>query len=321
MKFLFSLLFHNIKIKILSITMAFAVFTYISLSNISDKSVMVSTSVISPVPPLIVAEAIPEEVEVFLTGPRSELRDIDISRFEVPVDLSHAASGSNVKKLELQGQLPKNVECTRIEPDQLTVRVEKVHQQKIKVKPEFINRPHEDYMLNNYIIEPGYIWARGPDSLIDNLVSLRTEPISLENIAQDTVYHVKINRNLNPALAVDKNKIFKVLVTLKPRELSKKITNLPIYITNLNHKFKTTSSNALYVSNITFNINKSELKQLNITNDFIFFINALEINSPGRYRLPVYEQKPDYIKSISWEPKVISIEIKPKKTGLFNLFN
>ena len=167
-----------------------------------------------------------------------------------------------------------------------------------------INYASGYYNMNNSIIEPDSVEISGPESILNNLVFINTELISIDNVSDD----LKMILNIEPIDSFIKIKPSKVFFhesvkrfTEQDFELQISVINVPdsIDIKLFPEKVQITASFPIDL------INKFNDKDFELTFDY-------SLTENGKFEsIPINLTKtPKSFRNVRWDPKTISYLIK-----------
>jgi YbbR domain-containing protein len=102
----------------------------------------------------------------------------------VQVDLSRRSSGMNDVTLSSENVLaPDGLEVTSIEPNTIRLDLEKEVPVRLPVAPKLIGEPAAGSVVQEPEVFPSQVLVTGPESILKNVESLSTAPISLDGHA------------------------------------------------------------------------------------------------------------------------------------------
>ena len=191
------------------------------------------------------------------------------------------------------------------ENDKLLFDYSDLMTKKIKVNINTdINYASGYYNMNNSIIEPDSVEISGPESILNNLVFINTELISIDNVSDD----LKMILNIEPIDSFIKIKPSKVFFhesvkrfTEQDFELQISVINVPdsIDIKLFPEKVQITASFPIDL------INKFNDKDFELTFDY-------SLTENGKFEsIPINLTKtPKSFRNVRWDPKTISYLIK-----------
>ncbi|MBI4466580.1 MAG: hypothetical protein HY656_04025 [Acidobacteria bacterium] len=124
MDWLKRLLLHNWWLKLLSLGLAYALWSIIAQAPPVEIELTVPVEAQQVPPALEVARQIPAEVSLRLRGPSNRLRTLQPREIGVVIDLSHATPGNHAVVLDARNvELPPGVELVRILPAEVRLEL------------------------------------------------------------------------------------------------------------------------------------------------------------------------------------------------------
>jgi YbbR-like protein len=130
------------------------------------------------------------EVEITITGDKQKIDRLKEEDLVISADLSIIPAGDKIVQLSPETvslDLPSGVKLNEVQPNKIAVKLEKVLEREIDVKPDFEDSLPEGLEVYSKTVEPSHIRVRGPESIVKSLDSILTEKISLENRKTDFI--------------------------------------------------------------------------------------------------------------------------------------
>ncbi len=125
-----------------------------------------------------------QTVKVRLRGPDSQVRRMSPDELDVAVDIEQGAPGTRVVLLGRANVLaPEDVEVTSIEPNSLTVRVDREATVELPVVARLVGEPAGGAVPGPARVRPEQVRVSGPEGLVTGLTSVSTSAISLDGHA------------------------------------------------------------------------------------------------------------------------------------------
>jgi YbbR domain-containing protein len=137
-------------------------------------------------PQLAITTSEPVQVDITISGPEDELRDL---RFEVATqssdllafaDISNLTEGVQIAQLRVRG-LPESITLHRIEPSTVRVTLDPIETRAVPVEPLFAGTLPEGYKLTSVRFDPELVTLSGPQSVIGKIERVTTTTVSLNN--------------------------------------------------------------------------------------------------------------------------------------------
>ncbi len=141
---------------------------------------------------MIILEPV-EEVRVGIRGTSSQIQNLNRFQVSVGVDLRDAEKGTVEVNLAFRDVfLPEGLEVISIEPNQFVLDLDRVVQEMRPVEPSLVGEPAAGAVVLSSEVVPTQALIRGPESLVENLQSLVTSPVSLDGHALDFDLRVQV---------------------------------------------------------------------------------------------------------------------------------
>ena len=121
-----------------------------------------------------------QSVNVRVRGSSKNVRGLDPDQVDVQVDLSAREQGPVTVNLGPDDiLLPEGLEVISIEPNVITIEVEKEASRRIRVVPEILGEPAAGATAGAPEVFPSQVLVAGPESLVARTEVLRTRPVSI----------------------------------------------------------------------------------------------------------------------------------------------
>jgi len=129
-----------------------------------------------------------DEVELTLSGAKSDLNLINPRDLNVSLDLTDRRPGDRVVQLSpgrLKIDLPSGVRLEKIQPSSIQIRVEPVQTRELEIEARLEGKLAPGYELNGVSINPSKVRVVGPASNVNALTRATTETMLLEGRKED----------------------------------------------------------------------------------------------------------------------------------------
>lgn len=128
-----------------------------------------------------------DRVRVRIHGTASQIQNLNPLQVSVGVDLRNAERGTvEVNLAPRDVLLPEGLEVQSIEPGQFVVELDRVVQEIRQVEPNLTGEPAAGaVVLSAEVLPSPQVLVSGPESLLGDLQSLMTSPVSLNGHALD----------------------------------------------------------------------------------------------------------------------------------------
>lgn len=130
----------------------------------------------------------PEKVTVFLTGSRSMLENLSGKDLKILLDTEKAERKDktciwNLRPSDVKGPVRFGIKAYRVEPEKVSLLVDKVEEKKLRVEAVLDESGlPRGYKVGKVTVDPEEITVTAPSTRLEKLKTVRTQPISLENI-------------------------------------------------------------------------------------------------------------------------------------------
>src|SRR5688500_6737680 len=137
-------------------------------------------------PQLAITSFEPTQVDITISGPEDELRDL---RFEVATqssdllayaDLANLTEGVQLPQLTVRG-LPEGVKLHRVEPRTARGTLDPSESRAVPVEPLFAGTPPDGYQVTSVRFEPELVTLSGPQSVVGKIERVTTTTVRLNN--------------------------------------------------------------------------------------------------------------------------------------------
>ncbi len=131
-----------------------------------------------------VTNAIPEEVDLVVTGDSRKLAQINKNDLIVSVDISDVPPGDKIINLlpeNVAVSLPTGIKLDEIQPRSFPVRIEAVEEKDVPVKAALTGSVAEGFEIYTEAVTPARVRVRGPAGFIRALESVTTQTIDLSD--------------------------------------------------------------------------------------------------------------------------------------------
>jgi YbbR domain-containing protein len=204
------ILLENWPIKLASLLLAMTLWFYVTSKGKSELTLSVPLELRNVPAGMAVVGDVSAVIEVRLQGQERALRDIASSkRVMGTVDLSRTREGVNRIHLSPDDvRRPAGVSVTYLLPVEIEVRLERLLQRTLRLKPVIQGRPAPGYRLAGVAVKPPRITLEGPAGVIQGFTRLETMPIDITDLTEQTTmtpridYQGKTVRVLEPEISV-----------------------------------------------------------------------------------------------------------------------
>lgn len=147
----------------------------------------------------------PKEIEIVITGDKRKVDTLRESDLVVSADLTDVKTGDRIVQLTPQNvniELPSGIKLDEIQPNKFLVKLEKVEEREVEIKPETEGSVADGYEIYKQTVTPAKARVRGAESFVKSLDSVMTEKINLDNRKEDFVARQVSLNVVNPNVTV-----------------------------------------------------------------------------------------------------------------------
>jgi len=149
----------------------------------------------------------PKTVSVNIEGQERLIRNLKQNEISAVIDLSNAREGKSFYTITHDNiKLPKRLEVTSIEPNKISIMLEKQLSKSVTVQPAIVGVPQHGFIIYEIKVAPETVVIEGPKSVISKIKNIKTEPIDITGINRSLQYKVKLNTS-NSSLKTDEQKV------------------------------------------------------------------------------------------------------------------
>lgn len=177
------ILFRNLGTKVLALVIACATWFLLSgqrRERISERSYRIPLSIVN-VPAGTMVVSPPDTVDVRVRGAFTPLRALEPSKLEAVVDLADSVPGEKRYPLgPADINVPSDVEVIAISPGEIRLHLDAVAEKTLPIVAELTGQPAPGAHLDEVVVEPRSARILGPAKTLEKLVTLPTQPVSVE---------------------------------------------------------------------------------------------------------------------------------------------
>ena len=180
---MFRRLTENIFLKLLSLAFALILWFFVMGEQKQELSYAVPLAIKNLPANLMVANEIPSQVDVRISGPRTLLMNLDPKDMGIAVDLKGLQPGiTSFKRLEELFNLPGALKITRLSPSFVDVRLERIKDKKVPVKLIVSGAPAPGFELREIQLTPAEVLVEGAEGELKNIAQVETDPVEIEGV-------------------------------------------------------------------------------------------------------------------------------------------
>ncbi len=184
--------------------------------RISEKQVEASLTLVNVPQDLVITSDVPPSLSLRVRGALSRLRSLESSQTGVVLDLSRASEGDlDLPVLAEDVIVPNGVEVVAISPLQVTLRLERIVQQRLPILPRVTGQPAAGSEVGAVSVQPPTALVSGPRQQLGALPGVVTDPVTVEGAATTVQASVAV-RSPGPQVRIVQPATARVVVEIVP---------------------------------------------------------------------------------------------------------
>jgi len=182
--------------KAVSLFLAITLWAYVSNSKMGELKFKIPVSYEHLPANMMVSFISHKTITATVQGKNEYLKNIHFKNIKATVDLKNPEIGKTRKYLVhmVKKGFPENIKVS-FNRKMVDITVEMIIYKKIRVIPKIFGNVKKDFFVGKITVEPEFILAEGPQSMIDGMQSVFTSDISIaaaeDNIIKDVDLNVK----------------------------------------------------------------------------------------------------------------------------------
>lgn len=143
---------------------------------------------------MMVANEVPAQVDVRLSGPRTLLMNLGPKDISISVDLSDLKPGvASFKRLDDKLNIPTGIRVTRLSPSFVDIKLERIRSKEVPVQVKLAGRPAEGLRIAAVEVDRPTVTVEGAEGELRALEAVATDVIALDQLKESRTYSVPIN--------------------------------------------------------------------------------------------------------------------------------
>lgn len=214
-------LLHNLGLKLASLLLALLLYAHVVTDQQRESRLTIPLALTGLSDTLALSGPVPSRVIVDVRGKWKDLIRLGLIGRQLTVDLAGVSPGrfqksisaDDVRERAIPAELAKAVDVTDvIEPRTLDVVVEPMRRRSVPVLARLTGSPADGYgVVGAPEVDPDTAGVAGPQSLVENLDTLRTLPVDIAGERERIQRQVQLDTGASPIVVQPR----RVLVTLR----------------------------------------------------------------------------------------------------------
>ncbi|MDX2479574.1 MAG: CdaR family protein [Desulfuromusa sp.] len=180
---MFKLLTENWTLKAISLVFALLLWMFIMGERRLEVGYRIPLELQSIPQGLMVANEVPDLIDVRVSGPRTLLMKISTSDISIIVDLADLQPGlTTFKRLEERLNLPSGLRVTRLSPSFIDLKLERIKQKLVPIKVALTGEPLPGFRLGSVKVVPDEVLVEGAENELKSVSEVTTEEVDLAGV-------------------------------------------------------------------------------------------------------------------------------------------
>jgi len=221
----------NWVLKLISFFFALFLWYFVAGEDKVDMNVFIPIEIVNLPRDLVISNQFKKQLEVTVTGQRSQIRGLADQNITRSVDLSLAEPGKFViDNIPESIPFPWGINVLRLQPATVTLLIDSLIEKKLPVKPVITGSPPPGFELTSLILEPAAITITGPKNILDEEQGLITNIIDITNMKESALKQVSLD--LSPVINdLIGETVVTAHITITEKMIDRLIKNVPLKIT------------------------------------------------------------------------------------------
>jgi YbbR domain-containing protein len=297
--------FRHLGLKILSVAVALGLWFTLAGEQTVERSLRVPLELRNRPSQLELVEDPPSTVEVRVRGASSLLSQLSASDVVAEIDLALARTGRRYFPVaRAQVRAPFGIDVVDVTPGTISLRFEASLTRRVPVVPMLDGEPAPGHVAGAISVRPATVEVAGPESAVQRLREVNTEPVSIAG-AQEAVRESVAIGLPDPSLRLTTPGNAVVTVQIDPMPV-RLVTQVPVHIRNATRG----ASAEVVPAAIAVAVRGREDLVEALRPDAVSAYVDLAGLGPGQYNLTVrVDPSPDFV-VVRAEPATVHVRIR-----------
>jgi YbbR domain-containing protein len=180
---MFKILTENWTLKLLSLVFALMLWFFIMGERRQEVGFLVPLEFQNIPAGLMIANEVPSQVDVRVSGPRTLLMKVSPNDISIVVDLTELKPGlTTFKRLDERLNMPSGLVVTRLSPSFIDLRLARIKEKMVSIKPVLSGEPQVGYKLTKVTLQPEKVALVGAENELKNITEVTTEAVDLTDV-------------------------------------------------------------------------------------------------------------------------------------------
>jgi YbbR domain-containing protein len=182
------------KYKILALILSFILWYFVVWGKPIEKIIQVPIEPRLPSEGNYIVELNPSQVDVKLEATRSNLRNADIKKLKLQIDLTRYSQGAYQVRVPIESLKANNIKIKEVTPSYIMVVIKKISSKKVPVRIQFSQKI---VVKTKLLVDPSFVIVKGSWDDIKNINQIKTVPIEFDELKKEKMMYVELENPEN----------------------------------------------------------------------------------------------------------------------------
>jgi YbbR domain-containing protein len=225
--------FRHLGLKFISVAVALGLWFTVAGEETVERNLAVPLELRNRSEQLELVGALPTTVDVRVRGRAGLVSQLDAGAVRAMLDLTSARAGRRYFSLSRkQVRVPFGIDVVEVSPNSVTLRFEKSVKRRVPVVPVTEGEPAAGFAAGKATVEPATVDVSGPESAVERIKEVATEPVSVGG-ARETVRESVAIGMPDPTLRLEPGLTALVIVPVAALPVERSLSQVPVHLRNL----------------------------------------------------------------------------------------
>ena len=298
--------FRHLGLKFIAVAVALGLWFTVAGEETVERNLAVPLELQNRSEQLELVGTMPTTVHVRVRGRAGIVSQLDPGDVRAMLDLTSAKAGRRYFGLSRkQVRVPFGVEVVEVSPTSVALRFEQSMRRRVTVVPVTEGDPAAGYVAGKATVNPATVDIAGPESAVQPLKEVATEPVSIAG-ARGTVRESVAIGMPDPTLRMESGVAVLVTVPIAPLPVERLLSQVPVHLRNPGKGLTAQAVPAAIAVTVR---GPSELVAALRPDSISAFVDLATLG-PGRYNLSVGFEPGQGFAVVGAAPSTVSVRVK-----------
>ncbi len=219
----------NLGLKVVALVFAFLLWFQIGAQQSIQRTITIPVEFINVPTNLEIASDYSRYVDVVIRAEQSTI-PVDERQMAVVLNLQTAKAGENVIPLSESNikDKPFGIQIISMTPARINLRLDRTTQKIVQIEPVVQGQPAAGYEVTQVASMPQQVLIAGPESRVDRVKSVATEPVDIEGQTKSVSQEVYLNLS-DPRLRIERSSAM-IVVTIEEQRRKVELIHVPVKV-------------------------------------------------------------------------------------------